>query len=216
MPSTQEIDRPQEAVDVAKRYLRRERPLSALVVVVVVSMFLGTFLATSLLSALVVGAILVVIARAPLIQSNGTTRLRTDDDSDVVVNAFTGPTPPVLAFQWGIADEITAGENTVTYRISYLFGLRSVESIVRSQTETTPSGARRVELDVTVNGQPWATYTVTVSTDNDRTSIDIEYTSNRRFGLRRIPQQIVAERYRNEALTAQGYTVVERDTNFGL
>lgn len=216
MPSTQDIDRPQEAVDVATRYLRRERPLSALVVVVVVAVFLGTFLATSLLPALVVGALLVVIARAPLIQSNGTTRLRTEDTPDVVVDAFTGPTPPVLAFQWGIADDITADGNTVTYGISYLFGLRSVESRVRSQTETTPGGARRVELDVTVNGQPWATYTVTVSTDDSRTSIDIEYTSNRRFGLRRIPQQVVAERYRTEALTAQGYTVVERDTNFGI
>ena len=216
MPSTNDIDRPREAVDVAKRYLRRERPLSALVVVVVVSLFLGTFLATSLLPALVVGVLLVLIARAPLIQSHGKARLQTKDTPDVVVDAFSGPTPPVLAFQWGIADEITADGNTVTYGISYLFGLRSVESIVRSQTETTPSGARRVELDVTVNGQPWSTYTVTVSTDNDQTSIDIEYTSNRRFGLRRIPQQIVAERYRNEALTAQGYTVLERDINFGI
>ncbi|MFC7021259.1 MULTISPECIES: hypothetical protein [Haloarcula] len=87
---------------------------------------------------------------------------------------------------------------------------------VRSQTDTTPRGARRVELEVTVNDQPWATYTATISTDDDRTSVDVEYTSNRRFGLRRIPQQIVAERYRNEALTAQGYTVVERDSNFGI
>ncbi|MFC6864392.1 hypothetical protein ACFQGE_13100 [Halomicroarcula sp. GCM10025817] len=216
MPSTQEIDRPQEAVDVAKRYLRRERPLSALVVVLVASVFLGTFLATSLLPALVVGVLLVLIARAPLIQSHGTARLLTKDTPDVVVDAFAGPTPPVLAFQWGIADEITASENTVMYRIPYFFGLRSVESIVRSQTETTPSGARHVELEVTVNGQPWATYTAIISTDDGQTSVDIEYTSNRRFGLRRIPQQIVAERYRNDALTAQGYTVVERDTNFGI
>ena len=212
----QEIDRPQEALVVAKRYLRRERPLSALVVVLVVSVFLGTFLATSLLPALVVGALLVVIARAPVIQSHGTTCLQTDDEPDVVLDAFTGPTPPVLAFQWGIADDITAGENTVRYRTSYLFGLRSVESIVRSHTDTTQSGTRRVELDVTVNDQPWATYTATISTDDDQTRIDVEYRSNRRFGLRRIPQQIVAERYRDDALTAQGYSVVERDTNFGM
>jgi hypothetical protein len=184
--------------------------------VLVVSVFLGTFLTTSLLPAVVVGVILVIIARAPLVKSHGTARFRTDDEPDVVVDAFTGPTPPVLAFQWGIADEITEGENTVTYRIPYLFGLRSVESTVRSQTNTTPGGAYRVELEVTVNEQPWATYTATISTDENQTRIEVTYTSNRRFGLRRIPQQIVAERYRNDALTAQGYSVVERDTDFGM
>ncbi|MFC7203107.1 hypothetical protein ACFQJC_06250 [Haloferax namakaokahaiae] len=215
MPSPPTIDRPTEAQAVAQRYLTRERRVSALVVVVVVSLFLGTYLTTSLLPSLVVAATLLIVARAPLIQSHGTVRLRTDLDSETVVDSFTGTTPPVLAFQWGIADEIEHGDGTVTYRVSYLFGLRSVEVAVRTETETTPDG-ERIELDITVDGRPWATYTVTVHDDGDETRIDVEYTSNRRFGLRRLPQQFVADRYRDDALTAQGYTVVERDSHFGL
>jgi len=46
--------------------------------------------------------------------------------------------------------------------------------------------------------------------------VDVEYMSTRRFGLRRVPQQLLAERYRDAALTAQGYTVVKRDAHFGL
>jgi len=67
-----------------------------------------------------------------------------------------------------------------------------------------------------VNDQPWATYTSKITNTNEDTIIEVEYTSNRRFGLRRIPQQLVANRYRDDALTAQGYTVIERDAHFGL
>ncbi|KTG22892.1 hypothetical protein [Haloferax profundi] len=216
MPSLNDTERPQGAVAVAKQYLRRERPVSALVVLLVVSLFLGTFLATSLLPALVVGGLLVVTARAPVVQSHGTVHLRTDDTPESVVEAFTSPTPPVLAFQWGIADEITTGDDSVTYRMSYLFGLRSDSMTVHRQIETTPNSNQRVKLDISANDQPWATYTATIRHTNDASIVDVEYTSNRRFGLRRVPQQIVADRYRNEALEVQGYTVVERDAEFGI
>jgi hypothetical protein len=216
MPSPQDIDRPEAAVDVARQYLRRERPLSALVVVLFTSVFLGTFLATSLLPALVVGAALIVGARAPLIRSHGTVRLRTDDGVKHVTESFTSPTPPVLVFQWGIADEITSRNSVVTYTISHLFGLRSVEMMVQTQTTTTREGAHRVELDVTANGQQWSTYTATIHQHGDQTVVEYEYASNQRFGLRRIPQRIIAKRYRNEALRKQGYTVIERDDHCGL
>ncbi|WP_410767318.1 hypothetical protein [Haloferax sp. DFSO60] len=170
---------------------------------------------TSLLPSIVVAALLVVVARAPLIQSYGTVRLQTDLDSTAVIDSFTGPTPPVLAFQWGIADEIEQEAGAVTYRVSYLFGLRSVDVTVRTETETTLTGEQRIELDITVNDHPWATYTATIRETDDQTRIDVEYASERRFGLRRIPQQVVAERYRDDALIAQGYTVIERDAHFG-
>ena len=66
MPSTNDTERPQEALNVAKQYLRRERPLSALVVALAVSVFSGTYLATSLLPAVFVAGILLVAARAPV------------------------------------------------------------------------------------------------------------------------------------------------------
>jgi hypothetical protein len=216
MPSTNDIERSQEALNVAKRYLRRERPLSALVVVLAVSVFYGTYLATSLLPAVVVAAILLIAARAPVLQSRGTIRLQTDDDLETVVDEFTGPTPPVLALQWGVANEVTTEDNMARYPVSYLFGLRSVEVAVDTHTDTTSSGGYLVESEVTVNDQPWATYTSTINSTNEHTIIEVEYTSNRRFGLRRIPQELLAKRYRDDVLTAQGYKVVERDAHFGL
>jgi hypothetical protein len=216
MPSTRPVDRPREPLAVAKRYLRRERPLSALIVVLAVAVFLGTFVATSLAPAVAVGVLLIVLARAPIIESRGTVRLRTDADAESVAESFTGPTPPILVFQWGIADEIRTGDEAVTYRLSYLFGLRSVEVSVDTRTDRTPEGGRRIELELTVGGQPWSTYVVTVDTRDDGTVVEYEYAADRRFGLRRVPQRIVANRHRDEALEAQGYAVVERDEQYGV
>lgn len=216
MPSPNEVERPREAVTVAKRYLRRERPLNVLVVTLAVSVFLGTYLTASLLSAIAVAAVLVVAARAPVFRSRGTFRLRTDESPAAVVEEFAGPTPPVLALQWGIADGVSVGDDAVRYRTSYLFGLRSVTVAVRTRTDTAADGGERVELELTADDRPWATYTATVSGEGDGTVVDVEYESNRRFGVRRVPQQFVAERYRDDVLTAQGYTVVERDAKFGL
>lgn len=216
MPSGQNVDRPEAAVAVAEQYLGRERPLSALVVVLVVSVFLGTFLATSLLPAIIIGVASLILARAPIIQSCGTVHLRTDHSIDSILKSFTGPTPPVLVFQWGVADRVTSRENTATYCISYLFGLRSVEITVHTQTTTVENGTHQVELEVMENGRPWSTYTVTIYEQDDPASIKYEYTANRRFGLRRVPQRIIANRYRDTALTEQGYTVVERDEQYGI
>jgi len=216
MPSTQDVDRPEAARAVAEQYLRWERPVSALVALLVALVFLGTFRITSLLPAVAVGAVLLFAVRAPIIRSRGTVRLRSDDDPETVVESFVGPTPPVLVFQWGIADEITARDGSVTYRISYLLGLRSVEMTVRAQTTALEDGGQQVELDVTADDQPWSTYTVTISRQNEQTSIEYEYTANRRFGLRRIPQRVIADRYRDTALEKQGYTVVERNEQYGI
>ncbi|WP_227134279.1 hypothetical protein [Halorubellus salinus] len=215
MTTTDVVDRPSEAVAVAERYRRRERPLSALIVCLVVSAFLGTYVVTSLVPATVVGAALAVVARAPVLRSRGTVRLRTDDPPDAVVDAFAGPTPPVLAFQWGIADEVRPGTDSVTYETTYLFGRRSVEVTVESHTERTSTDARCVELVVTAANRPWATYTATVRERDGGTVVDVEYASTRRFGLRRLPQQWVAERYRERALAVQGYVVVDRDAHVG-
>lgn len=122
----------------------------------------------------------------------------------------------MLASQWGIADQITTNDHTATYHISYLLDLRSVDMTVRSRTDITPTGDRRVELKVTVNDQPWPTYTAIISRRNDRTVVEYEYTVSRWLALRRIPQRIVAGRYRDEALAVQGYTVVERDAEYGV
>lgn len=216
MPATNDSQRPREAVRVAKRYLRRERPLTGLLVIAAVSVFLGVYVLTSLLPAAGVAVLLILIARVPILRSQGTARLRTDADPETVVAAFSGPVPPILALQWGIADEVTTEDETATYRTSYLFGLRTAVVTVSTRTYTTPDGAHDVELEVSANGNPWATYTATISETTEGTVVDIEYTASRRFGLRRLPQHLYAERYRTELLPVQGYTVVERDSHFGL
>ena len=215
MPST-DFERSQQAVDVAQHYLRLERPLSALVVVLAVLIFLGTYHLTSLLPAVLVGVILPVGLRFPILQSNGTFRLRTSDDFDTVIDEFTGPIPPVLALQWGVADEVSTEDDTTRYAVSYLFGLRSADVTIKTDMKSTPGEDDVVKSEVTVNDQPWATYTSTISNMGEHTSIGVSYTSDRRFGLRRIPQQLIANRYRDDALTVQGYTVIERDTHFGI
>ena len=215
MPSETDAGRRREATAVAERYLRVERLASNFFAVLAVAVFLGTGLLTSLLPAVVVGLLLVGVARAPVLQTSGTVRLRTDDGPDAVVDALTGPTPPVLPLQWGIADEIDADGDAATYRTSFLFGLRTATVTVRTRTETAPDGSRRVELALEKNGDPWASYTADVIGGDGGTEIDVEYVSDRRFGLRRLPQALVAGRYREEAFAAQGYTVVERKRKVG-
>jgi len=212
MPSTTDTERPEAALAVVGRYLRHERPVTALVVVLAIAAFLGTLLATSLVPAVLVAAVLIVAVRAPVLRPEGTVRLHTEKDPEAVLEGFTGPTPPVLAFQWGLADEVTAGNDVVTYRVSYLFGLRSVELTVRTRVDSTADGDR-VELELTTGDRPRATYSATIRPDGEGTAVDLEYVSDRRFGLRRLPQRLLAARYRDEALEVQGYTVVEREAS---
>jgi len=216
MPSTRTVERSSDALRVANRYLRYERPLSALLSVLVATAFLVTYAATSLAAGVVVGAVLLLVVRVPIIQSRGVVRLETDDDAGAVVDSFAGPTPPMLVFQWGIADEVTTDGNGTTYHISYLFGRRSVAMTVETRVETRADGERVVEITTAVDGRPWATYTAAVSGGEDGTTVEYEYAADRRFGLRRLPQRIVARRYRDEALGAQGYAVVEREERYGI
>ena len=216
MPSGTDAGRRREATAVAERYLRVERLASNSFAVLAVAVLLGTGLLTSLLPAVVVGLLLVGVARAPVLRTSGTVRLRTDDGPDAVVDALTGPTPPVVPLQWGMADEIDVNGDAATYRTSFLFGLRTATVTVRTRTGTAPDGSRRVELDLEENGDPWGTYTADVNGGDGGTEIDVEYASDRRFGVRRLPQALVAARYREEALAAQGYTVVERRREVGL
>ena len=74
---------------------------------------------------------------------------------------------------------------------------------------------RRVELTVTESGHPWGTYAATIGREAGHTAVTIEYTADKRFGLRRIPQQLLAARYRDEALNVQGYDVVDRTSRVG-
>ncbi|QAU14055.1 hypothetical protein EKH57_15855 [Halorubrum sp. BOL3-1] len=122
-----------------------------------------------------------------------------------------------MALQWGTADAVRTTADGVAYEFSYLFGLRSTEMRVEARLSAPDaSGDGDIELLVTAGGRLWATYTASIRRDDDDTVVDVEWTADCRFGLRRLPQQFVAERYQSDALTAQGYTVADRETSLSF
>jgi len=224
MPSTTDGRRPPDpdAAAVASRYRRLERPLSGAVALLVGVAAAVAMLSLPLLPGLGVAAAVILAARVPLFTSRGHTRLATDASPGAVREDFAGPTPPPLAFQWGIADAIRETAPGSTYEFSYLFGLRSTTMAV----ETHRDGNGDVRLVVTAGGRPWATYEVGLvdgggsegadEIEGGGTTVDVTWASDRRFGLNRLPQWVVAERYRADALAAQGYTVVDREATLSL
>ena len=199
------VDPPAEAVAVAERYARIERPVTVGVAMAIGILGGAAVIVLPLLWGLVVALGLLALARVPAFQSGGRTRLRVDEAPEAVRDAFVGPTPPPLALQWGVADEVRVDGEDAVYDVSYLFGLRSVE--MRVATELVDD---RVELTVTTDGQPWGTYTARIESGDEGTEVTVEVDSDRKFGLRRLPQHLVARRYRDAAIEAQGYEVVER------
>lgn len=225
---------------VVARYRRAERAVSWTLALLVVAAFLAAVAALSFWPSVAVVTGLVVALRVPLFRRRGSTRLRTDAPPAAVVRQFASATPPNLAFQWGVADEVrnvadprgaadaTDGNSlgtAATYEFSYLFGLKSVDldlSVDVSEGDAVDDDAvgqgapdrqavATVEIEGTADGRPWASYAATVREAADGgTVVDLELRPTRRFDLRRIPQGWVGDRYYGEALAAQGYEVVER------
>jgi len=206
MPST-DLHRPPDVVAIANRYRRLERPLSGALALLLGVVVAAAVLWLPLVSGLLVAAVLLVAVRAPLLTSRGTARLAADAPPETVRDDFDGPTPPPLAFQWGVADAVHPTDSGAIYRFTYLFGLRSTTMSVEADRDAGGD----VRLVVTADGRPWATYDVTVTSDGADAVVDVAWESDRRFGLNRLPQWLVAERHRADALGAQGYAVVDRD-----
>lgn len=215
MPSSSDdIEVPPDAVAVATSYRRLERPISGAVALAVALVAVGAVLTLPFLWGLAAALAVFVVIRLPLFRTEGTTTLVTDADPGAVRAAFESACPPPLAFQWGIADDSEQTADGWTYHLSYLFGLRSTRVTVETRRS---DDATDLELVVTAGGRSWATYDVTIGEDRDgRTTVEITVDSDRRFGLRRLPQWFVAQRYREAALDAQGYTVIERNAELSL
>lgn len=215
MPSESETTVPEGAAAVTRRYRRLERPTSFAVALAFGLVVGVAFVTLTLVQALVVALLAAVVLRFPVFRSGGRTTLATDAPPDAVRRDFESAHPPVLAFQWGIADEVSETEEGWAYDISYLFGLRSTEMTVECRRDGDADDGD-LELVVTAESQPWGTYHVTIDARGDETVVEVAHRSDRRFGLRRLPQWFVARRYRDEALAAQGYTVRDRETELTL
>ncbi|MEZ3162973.1 hypothetical protein ABNG03_01700 [Halorubrum sp. RMP-47] len=228
---------------VVARYRRAERAVSWTLALLVVAAFLAAVAALSFWPGMAVGIVLVVALRVPAFRRRGSARLRTDAPPAAVVGQFASAEPPILAFQWGVADEVrsddapnsadtatdgSASGTVATYEFSSLLGLKSVELDLstdvreRVAAEGEGAGARdsdrtpvaTVEIEGTAEGRPWASYAATVrETADGGTVVDLELRPTRRLDLRRLPQGWVAERYYAEALAAQGYEVLERSVS---
>lgn len=96
--------------DAVRSYHRAERAVSWTLALLVAGAFLAAVAALSFWPGVAVAAVLVVALRLPVYRRSGTTRLRTDAPPEAVVRQFASERPPVLAFQWGIADEIRTDE----------------------------------------------------------------------------------------------------------
>ena len=244
---------------IAKRYHRVERAVGWLVALAAAGTFLVAFALTDLVPALAAAAGLVVAFRAPILRRSGTTRLRTDAAPEAVIEEFASATPPVLAFQWGTADEVrSASDGTdATYEHSALLGLRTyslgIETEVAETRDADATGERgavagagdgdsddggdvdsgdgdsdgrtggslaRVRIEGTLDGEPWAAYSVAIRRAGDgepgETVVDVELLPRRRFGLRSVPQALVTDAYYVDAFAVQGYEVVDRDVSFGV
>ena len=193
-PSTSpDADARRSAVrSIAKRYRRAERAVSWLVALSVAGAFLTAFALADLLPALAVGAVLLVAVRAPVLRRRGTTRLLTDASPDAVIEEFASATPPVLAFQWAVADEVrpTPEGTGGAYEHSSLVGLRTYSLEIATETEAHADGSAadadaatladpaaspdddgvadgggpvaRVRIEGTLDGAPWGAYAVSV------------------------------------------------------
>ncbi|MUW14494.1 hypothetical protein GJ633_07270 [Halorubrum sp. CBA1125] len=226
---------------IVRRYHRLERATSWTVALSAGGAFLVTYGALSLWPALGVAGALVVATRLPAFRRRGTTRLRTEAAPETVRAAFAGPEPPILAFQWGIADEVVPTDDgtAATYEFSYLFGLRNV-SIDLDVDVTDASGTNGpnglddsdesdssdvpgdvvaiVDIEGTANDRSWGAYTATIrdvggAESAAETVVDVELHPTRRFDLGRLPQGLIADRYYEDALAAQGYEVVDRSVS---
>ncbi|SFR31062.1 hypothetical protein [Halorubrum sodomense] len=226
--SRRRVDR--DALDAAVTgYRRTERVASWTLALLAAGAFLAAVAAFSLWHGAAVALVLAVALRAPVLRRGGTTRLRTDGPPEEVTEAFASATPPVLALQWGVADEVRPASDGAggVYEHEWLLGLRSHSLTVDTEAEPSDGAsaadgdpAARVLIEGTLDGRPWGAYAAAVREAADgtagRTVVDVELCPRRRFGLRSLPQTLVAERYYADALAAQGYETVSRDVSFAV
>jgi hypothetical protein len=216
MPSDESSGQLQELQRLTTQYHRIERIATGSVAIVVSALFLGIYLTSGLLPAVAAAAVSIIIVRTPVFRSSGTVHLQTDKPPETVIEQLIGLRPPILAFQWCVADEIATKTNEAVYSFSYLFGLRSAAMRVHTETETTSEGSDLVELTITINNDPWGTYTATIGGTDAGSIVEVEYSSDRRFGLRRVPQQLLGKQYHDQVLELQGFSVVERERGVSI
>lgn len=133
------------------------------------------------------------------------------DSADGVVGRTHGDdaTDPSDATDASDIADVDNGSNVVT------------ESETVNDTDSTDStdtdvNAPDLELTVTVDDHPWGHYRITTRERPGETDVVIEAESTRRFSIRRLPDWIVAKRYRARLFDAQGYRLLAHDSTLSV
>lgn len=167
MPSS--VQRPRDPPPVVERYHRFERAASWGLTLFAALVAVLAYLSLPFVPGVAAVALVAVVLRAPVLSPSGSMRLLSQADPEAVRAEFAGPTPPVLALQWGVADAVHPTQDGAVYEVSYLFGLRT--SDVQVESNTADDG--RVELTVSVGDRRTTTYAVDVVGHRGGTAVDV-------------------------------------------
>jgi|APHM01.1.fsa_nt_gi hypothetical protein len=208
--STDSTDTAEAAVSsVLTRYSRIEQIVSWTLVAAAIVVVVAALYTLPPVGGVVVAVAAVLTLRLPVFRLHSEARVVTDASTEAVREAMLGTRPPVLVFQWGVADRVETGEG-VRYHYSAVFGLRTATLAV-DRRET----ADGIEITLVADGAPYATHRVTI-TGGEKTAVTVESDPPRGFGLRRLPGWIATQRQYAAGLNALGYDVREYETSFGL
>ena len=215
--TTDNTDLPTAVHSAASRYWRRTLALRGVLgvgysVITVVLVFTLPYILSLPTLVVLIGTLV-----APVHKTGGVIELTTDRDADAVRDDFTTGIPPILGFQAALADDIRPAETGAEYDLSSVLGLRSKTMRVEAaRVADTGDSDAPIELTVTVGGDPWGRYQVTIAERDDETAVTITINPDRRFGVRRLPDFIFGRRYRRHLFEPQGYTLVTDDTSVSL
>lgn len=207
MPSTAQRPTARDPPPALERYHRFERAGSWALALTAAVVAVLAYLSLPLLPGLAAVVLVAAVLRVPVFAPSGSMRLLSQADPEAVRAEFTGPTPPVLASQWGVADSVRSTEEGAVYELPSLMGLRT--TTVRVESRTDDDGT--IELAVSVGDRRRSTYAVDVAEHRGGAAVDIEWASDRRFGLRHAPGWLVAYRFRPAVYDALGYTLTADD-----
>lgn len=194
-------------VTIAEHYRRLERILRlgvvlfAIIVCIALVLRFPRWIAVPLVI-LVLGSLAV-----PLFDIAGTIQLKSMEDPDVVLTDFASQLPPVLGFQWALADSIQETADGVSYEFTHLFGILTTS--LRTNIAVDQANGI-VELTCFENDSPWGSYLVFVNPTEDGTEVTLKVTADRRYELVRLTQLVAAAYYQDTMFETQGYEVCNR------
>jgi hypothetical protein len=181
---------------------------------VIVSVGAGVFAVSSLIPAVLPEGFLTVDVRSSLVRPCSSVRVPTDTAVASVIDLFTGPFSLALPLQWGIADVLAVSDGVPVYRISSLFGVRSLELSLHTDSKAILAGSHRINLRPEMDTTRCLGYVVDIYDREEQTEIESEYIGERRLGLWCLPYRLLPDRYFKSAARLQEHTIAEQERTF--